>query len=109
VIIHSKEQAMSATISTVGKVARINLSGEFDFSSQEELKLIFDKVLNAATNEIRIDMQKTTFIDSSVIRMLLRWHETAQRNAKSLTIVNCNERILEILTMGGFDQIFDIR
>lgn len=100
---------MPATVSTSGNVARINLSGEFDFSTQEELKQVFEKAINAPPQEIQIDMQNTTFIDSSVIRMFLKFHDTAKKNKKSLTITNCNARIYEIFVIGGFDQIFDIR
>ena len=100
---------MPATISTSANSARVKLSGEFDFSTQEELKQVFEKALAVATQAIQIDMQDTIFIDSSVIRIFLKMHETAKRSKKSLTIVNCNERIYEIFTIGGFDQIFDIR
>ena len=100
---------MSATISTTGHIARINLAGEFDFSTQDDLNQAFENALNTAAREIRINMEKTTFIDSSVIRMLLKLRELAKQQKKSLTIENCNERIFEIFTIGGFDQIFDIR
>jgi anti-anti-sigma factor len=99
---------MPATISTSGKVARIVLSGAFDFSSQDELKRVFDEGIQAATPQIRIDMQHTTFIDSGVIRLILKFHDSARKNKKSLAIINCNERIYEIFAVGGFDQIFDI-
>jgi len=100
---------MPATISTSRDVTRVYLSGEFDFSTQEELKQVFEKAINATASEIHIDMQNTVFIDSSVIRMFLKLREQAKRNKKSLAIVNCNERIYEIFTIGGFDQIFDIQ
>ena len=100
---------MSATISTIKDVARINLAGEFDFSTQDDLNQAFEKALNGAANEICIDMEKTTFIDSSVIRLLIKLLDLTKRKNKSLTIENCNERISEIFTIGGFDQIFDIR
>ena len=100
---------MSATISTTGHIARINLAGEFDFSTQDDLNQAFENALNTAAREIHINMEKTTFIDSSVIRMLLKLRELAKQQKKSLTIENCNERIFEIFTIGGFDQIFDIR
>ena len=100
---------MPATISTSANSARVKLSGEFDFSTQEELKQVFERALATAAQVIQIDMQDTIFIASSVIRIFLKIHETAKRNKKSLTIVNCNERIYEIFTIGGFDQIFDIR
>jgi anti-anti-sigma factor len=100
---------MPATISTSGNIARINLAGEFDFSSQDELKQVSEKALAADTQVIHIDMQQATFIDSSVIRMFLKLNDTARKNSKSLVIMNCNERIYEILAIGGFDQVFDIR
>jgi len=99
---------MPATISTSGNIARINLAGEFDFSSQDELKQVFEKALISAQT-IHLDMQHATFIDSSVIRMFLKLNDTARKNNKSLIIINCNQRILEILAIGGFDQIFDIQ
>ena len=100
---------MPVTISTIGNVTRINLSGEFDFASQDELKQAFDKAIDAAAPEIQLDLQKTNFIDSSVIRMFLKLLDTAQKHKKSLSLSHCNERIYEIFTIGGFDQIFDIR
>ena len=105
----NKEQAMPATFSTSANVSRIQLSGEFDFSSQEELKQVFDKALGAAAPKIQIDLQKTIFIDSSVIRFFLKLHDNVRKNKKSLSIINCNERIYEIFTIGGFDQVFDIQ
>jgi len=100
---------MPTNFSTSGNITRINLSGEFDFSSQEELNQIFAKALDTSQPAIEVDLQNTIFIDSSIIRMFLKLHETAQRNHKTLKIVNCNERIYEIFTIGGFDQIFDIQ
>lgn len=97
---------MPATISTSGNVARINLAGEFYFSSQAELKQIFEKALSASAQAIQIDMQKTIFIDSSIIRFFLKLNDNARKNNKTLTIINCNERIYQIFTIGGFDQIF---
>jgi anti-sigma B factor antagonist len=99
---------MPITTSTSPNVTRINLSGEFDFASQDELKRVFEDAISATAPKIQLDMQKVTFIDSSVIRMFLKLHDTARKNKKSLTILNCNERIYEIFTIGGFDQVFDI-
>jgi anti-anti-sigma factor len=100
---------MPTAISTTENVTRINLSGEFDFSSQDELKQVFENALNATAPEIQLDLQKTNFIDSSVIRLFLKLLDTARKNKKSLSLVHCNERIYEIFAIGGFDQIFDIR
>ena len=105
----SKETTMPATLSTSENFAQINLVGEFDFASQDELKQMFEKALSVSAQAIQINMQNTVFIDSSVIRLILRFHDTARKNKKSLVITNCNERIYEIFTIGGFDRVVDIQ
>ena len=100
---------MPATIALTGNVARIGLSGDFDFSNQEELRAAFEQVISAQEAEIEIDLEMTDFIDSSVIRLFLKLLDMAEKNNKSLTIVHCNERIAEIFAIGGFDKVFIIR
>jgi len=99
---------MPITVSSSGNVARISLSGDFDFSSQEMLKQAIEQAINAEVQEIEIDLKNTSFIDSSVIRLFLKLRDMAMKNNRPLTIVNCSERILEIFVIGGFDQIFNI-
>ena len=100
---------MSVTMTTTQNVARISLTGELDFSFQEELKRVADAALAAPVERIEIDMAETSFIDSAVIRAFLKLHESARRTQKPLTIVNCNNQIREIFQIGGFDQIFEIQ
>ena len=100
---------MPATVEFTDGVARISLMGEFDFSSQENLNLSFEEALILPTNEIQIDLEQTSFIDSSVIRLLLILREAAKRNKKNLVLLHCGERIYEIFKIGGFDQVFDIQ
>lgn len=100
---------MSAIVTKSGDVARISMTGEFDFSNQEELRLAFEQAVEAAGGRIEIDLENTTFIDSGVIRLLLMLRDLAGRNNQTMSIVNCNDHIREIFQIGGFDQIFDIR
>jgi len=92
-----------------GEIARIILTGDFDFSSQGNLGDAMERALSSkVAKEIQVDMSAATFIDSSVIRALLKLQETARANDKSLSIWNCNEQIREIFSIGGFDQMFII-
>lgn len=101
---------MPATVEITGDLARLILSGDFDFSSQEALGAAIEQVLRAnAIREIRVDLSDATFIDSSVIRALLQLRETALADSKSLSLWNCSEQIREIFVIGGFDQLFVIR
>ncbi|HLA07312.1 MAG TPA: STAS domain-containing protein [Anaerolineales bacterium] len=100
---------MPAKVEITGEIARIVLSGDLDFSTQGNLGDAFHQALSSeATKEIHVDMTDATFIDSSVIRALLKLRETAIAHDKLMSIWNCNEQIREIFVIGGFDQLFVI-
>ena len=101
---------MPAKVEVIGEVARIVLSGDVDFSTQVNLGEAIDQAVSVdAAKEIQVDMADATFIDSSVIRSLLKLQERALAKGKSFSIWNCNDRIREIFVIGGFDQMFVIR
>lgn len=98
---------MPARVEFTGDIARLILSGDFDFSTQEDLGSAIDEILSAnAIREIRVDLVEATFIDSSVIRALLKLREAALEDGKSLSLWNCNDYIREIFMIGGFDRLF---
>ena len=100
---------MPATVEFTGEIARIILSGTLDFSTQGKLADVFDEALSTlGAKEIQVDMTDVAFIDSSVIRALLKLREMALAHGKLLSIWNCNEYIREIFVIGGFDQLFVI-
>jgi anti-anti-sigma factor len=100
---------MPARVERTGEIARIFLSGDFDFSTQANLADAMDQaVAMPGVKEIRVDMTQATFIDSSVIRALLKLQERAVAAKKQLSIWNCNDHIREIFSIGGFDQMFVI-
>jgi anti-anti-sigma factor len=100
---------MPAQVEITGEIARIILSGDLDFSTQGNLGSTIDQVMSIdIAKEIHVDMTDVTFIDSSVIRTLVKLREIAIAHNKSLSIWNCNEQIREIFMIGGFDQMFVI-
>lgn len=100
---------MPAIVERMGDIARIVLSGNFDFSTQGNLANAIDEALGiAAAKEIQVDMTHASFIDSSVIRALVKLQDRARALNKSLSIWNCNDHIREIFSIGGFDQMFII-
>jgi anti-anti-sigma factor len=100
---------MPAKVEITGEVARIILSGDVDFSTQVNLGEAVDQAVSVdSAKEIQVDMTDATFIDSSVIRSLIRLQERALAKGKSLSIWNCNGHIREIFVIGGFDQMFII-
>jgi anti-sigma B factor antagonist len=98
-----------AIVEVTGEIARIVLAGDIDFSTQENLGQAIAQALSIdPAKEIRVDMTNVTFIDSSVIRSLLKLQESANAKGKSISIWNCNDHIREIFVIGGFDLMFVI-
>jgi anti-sigma B factor antagonist len=103
-----KEETMLATVEVLESVAFVRMFGEFDFSSQDMLEGAFNEAVNSPSGEVQVDLEKTTFFDSSVLRMLLKLREMTVKSGKGLSLINCHERLREIFEVGGFDRIFAI-
>lgn len=98
---------MAAKVERDGGIARIVLSGDFDFATQANLAAAMEEALELPdVTEIQVDMTGATFVDSSFIRALLKLQENARLAQRSLSIWNCNEHVREIFVIGGFDQVF---
>lgn len=101
---------MSIAVEFNGTVASIVLSGGIDYATQEEFKTANQQALSAeGVTEINVDFANATFLDSSGIRALIILKREADTTGKTLTLMNCNENLLEIFEIGGFDRIFNFR
>lgn len=101
---------MSVVIGFQGNVANIILSGNVDYSMQEEIRDANRQALsNKQISEIRVDFTEITFLDSSVIRALLTLQKEADATRKTLILLHCNENIREVFEIGGFDKMFTFR
>jgi len=105
-----KEDVVSVTIQFQGSTANITLSGNIDYSLQEELRNANQQALsNDQIQEICVDFKEVTFLDSSVIRALLTLQKQADAAGKSLVLLNCNSHTREVFEIGGFDRMFTFR
>jgi anti-anti-sigma factor len=101
---------MSVAIEFRGNVANITLSGNVDYSVQDEIRSANQQALaNENVKEICVDFADVTFLDSSVIRALLTLQKEADAAGKSLVLLNCNNTTREVFEIGGFDRMFSFR
>lgn len=101
---------MSVTIRFEGNVANIILSGNIDYSMQEEIRNANKQALaNDQVREICVDFKEVRFLDSSVIRALLTLQKEAGAKGKTLVLLNCNDNTREVFEIGGFDRMFTFR
>ena len=101
---------MSVVIGFQGNAANIILSGNIDYSLQDEIRDANAQALsNDQVREICVDFTDVTFLDSSVIRALLTLQKEADATGKSLVLVNCNNTTRDVFEIGGFDRMFTFR
>lgn len=101
---------MSIAVEFKGNTAHITLSGDIDYSTQEEIQAHTKTVLAASNlKEIHVDLGKVTFLDSSGIRALLTLQKKASADEIQLILFNCRNPIREIFEIGGFDRMFTIQ
>ena len=101
---------MTVAIEFHGTVASIVLSGNLDYSTQEEFRNANQRALsNGQVREIHVDFADVAFLDSSAIRAMLILQKEADAAGKSLVLLNCNDSTREVFEIGGFDRMFTFR
>jgi anti-anti-sigma factor len=100
---------MTTTVEFHGLIAIIILSGNIDYSTQDEIRDAINKTLSSnEVNEIHVNLADVTFMDSSGIRALMNLQKIADKRRKALVLKNCSRSILQVFEIGGFDQMFTI-
>lgn len=91
------------------RLARITMSGRFDFKVHREFKDAYTPLLeDAAVHGINVDMSKVDYIDSSALGMLMLLHERAKGANKSVELPNPSRAVAQMLEVANFDRIFNI-
>jgi HptB-dependent secretion and biofilm anti anti-sigma factor len=100
--------AITSTVSPDGNQVTIYIQGRFDFSSHQEFRGAYEKL--AQTPRVyRVDLQGTSYLDSSALGMLLLLRDYAGGEQSSIHIVNCTPDVKKILLISNFEQLFDIQ
>jgi anti-anti-sigma factor len=101
---------MTVRVEIHGTTAIIILSGNVDYSTQEEIRKANEQVLSdMQVREIHVNCAEVTFLDSSVIRALVILKREADSAGKTLVLLNCTDTTREVFEIGGFDRMFTFR
>ena len=100
---------MEATITTSASETELTISirGRFDFSAQRNFRHAYETIENCPTTFL-INMNETTYVDSSALGMLLILREHAGGDEAKITLINCNEDIKKNLQITNFGKLFKI-
>ena len=91
-----------------GEELVISIEGRFDFSAHQEFRDSYERV-PSEPNSYVVDLNRTTYLDSSALGMLLLLRDHAGGDSAAIKIVNCNQDVKKILTISNFEQLFKIQ
>ncbi|MDX1453408.1 MAG: STAS domain-containing protein [Oleiphilaceae bacterium] len=100
--------SITSQIGPSGDVVTIRIEGRFDFSAHQAFRETYEN-LGADINEYRIDLQETSYLDSSALGMLLLLRDYAGGDQANIKIMHCNDEVKKIFAISNFEQLFDIR
>lgn len=99
--------AITSTLSSDQSLLTIYIEGRFDFSSHQDFRAAYEN-LDKQPERYRVDMQETSYLDSSALGMLLLLRDYAGGDKADIEIRNCSPDVKKILTISNFEQLFDI-
>lgn len=99
--------AVAARLSKDGAELVIQVSGRFDFGAHQDFRDAYE-LLGERPRRYRIDLQETSYLDSSALGMLLLLRDHAGGDGADVALLNCNPDVRKILAISNFEQLFAI-
>jgi anti-sigma B factor antagonist len=97
------QDAVDATTQVVA------VRGEIDLFTAPELKTALGEAIESGKSRIVVDLEETTFLDSTALGVLIGTVKRLRTHDGRLTIVNVDQNIAKTFEITGLDQIFTIR
>ena len=86
----------------------VNVSGDVDLASADQLKETLDEVLIGSPQHVIIDMTPVAFMDSTGLGVLVRALKRAREAGTRLDLVISHERVLKVLAITQLDTVLSI-
>lgn len=102
------ESSVESNLNADNKELNINIVGRFDFSLHQDFREAYEAV-NGEVSTYVVDLNATSYLDSSALGMLLLLRDFAGGDNSNITIVKANDDVRKILSISNFDQLFAIQ
>ena len=99
--------AISTQLSADGQELTIAIQGRFDFGAHQAFRDAYERV-DCTPKRYQVDLQGTTYLDSSALGMLLLLRDHAGGDHAQIRLLNCNGDVRKILAISNFEQLFQI-
>ena len=84
------------------------LAGELDAATVPELELALDQAENAGAEQIVVDLERLTFIDSTGLQALVAYHRRFDGSGPALVIRRPRAEVARMFALVGLDKLFRI-
>jgi anti-sigma B factor antagonist len=84
------------------------LTGEVDLHSAPALEQALEGVVALGGTSVALDLAEVSFIDSTTLEVLLRYHERLRDRGGELVVVTDDRRVLRTFEITGLDRVFAI-
>lgn len=88
--------------------AVIELAGELDLAVAADLRALLDAVAADRPQFVVVDLADVGFIDSTVLRELLRVHRTVRADGGRLVMAGCHAAVKRLLALTGTTEVFEL-
>jgi anti-sigma B factor antagonist len=99
---------LSVSSSEQGALTVVHVGGEIDVYTAPLLREALDKQIAAGRNDLVVDLENVTFMDSTGLGVLVGRLKLVRGQNGSLRIVSSQERILKVFKITGLDKVFHI-
>ncbi len=99
--------SISSKLSADGSELQIAVKGRFDFTSHQSFRSAYES-LEKPPARFLIDMEDTSYLDSSALGMLLLLRDFAGGDTADVTLANCSADVKKILNISNFEKLFKI-
>lgn len=86
----------------------IRIHGDLDSMGTHMVEKHFETALDGPARRVVVDMDGVNFISSAGMAMLLVKGKNLRQQNGQLVIANASERVREVLSLAGFNELFDI-
>jgi anti-sigma B factor antagonist len=88
-------------VASKGDAAVISVSGELDLASSPALEQELERVANAKTPLVIVDLRELEFMDSTGLSVLVKAQQRAAQNDQRFGLVNGSPQVQRLLSLTG--------
>ncbi|MGY1690448.1 STAS domain-containing protein [Geodermatophilus sp. SYSU D01105] len=102
------DQLVSIDVATTTSAVRVTVAGEVDSSSAPSLRASVDEAFAAGADEITIDLDAVTFLDSAGLCVLAGAHRRADEAGVRLRVLASNRAVMRPLQITGLWELLAV-